>query len=135
MAEPTTPNRRQFLAWLGGAGLTLATFRGSARTRSRHVLIQRSSLAGFQYHHGKALWEQLQQGDALALHREPDNPYDRRAARVDWRDWKLGYVPRVENTAVAQMLNRGERLDAYVTSLSDGPRAWDRIELAIWMRV
>ncbi|MCO6440889.1 MAG: HIRAN domain-containing protein [Nitrococcus mobilis] len=44
--------------------------------------------------------------------REPANPHDPKAVRIDWHNQKLGYVPRDENTAISQMLDRGERLGA-----------------------
>jgi len=41
-----------------------------------HIVLQDSPLAGFQYYAGKALWPQMQVGDALTLIREPDNSHD-----------------------------------------------------------
>ncbi len=38
------------------------------------MLVQSSPLAGFQYYQGKALWDEMKVGDALALVREADNP-------------------------------------------------------------
>ena len=35
------------------------------------ILVQESPLAGFQFHHGKKLWDELKVGDALTLAREP----------------------------------------------------------------
>lgn len=131
MIETTSLNRRRFLAWLGGAGLTLASFRGNASKTSRPVLIQVSPLAGFQYHHGEALWDQLREGDSLALTREPENPHDQRAVRLDWHNWKLGYIPRIQNTAVAQMLDRGDTLQARITKLRKVSGAWDRVAFEI----
>ncbi|GAB4349407.1 MAG: hypothetical protein Kow006_11050 [Gammaproteobacteria bacterium] len=64
-------------------------------------------MAGFQYHDGEAIWEQLRVGQRLHLQREPDNRHDRRAVRIDWQGRKLGYLPRAENAAVSQMLERG----------------------------
>lgn len=63
--------------------------------------------------------------------REPQNPYDPRAVRVDWRGHKLGYVPRIENTAVAQMLDRGERLTARILQLRESHDPWERVRLVV----
>ena len=72
--------RRHFISLIGALLPGLAT----ARTRTQNTIpIQESPIAGFQYHHGKALWDQLAIGQPLTLHREPDNRYDRRAVRVD----------------------------------------------------
>ena len=44
-------------------------------------------------------------GDALALVREPDNPFDAAAIRLEWNGRKIGYVPRQENGALARELD------------------------------
>jgi hypothetical protein len=82
------------------------------------ILVQNSPLAGFQYYQGKELWGQIKVGDALALIREPDNPHDPSAVRVEWNVHKLGYVPRRENEAVARQLDRGNRLQARIVRLT-----------------
>lgn len=96
-----------------------------------HILIQDSPLAGFQYHAGKKAWPQLRVGDALTLVREPDNPHDRRAVRVDWRGLKLGYVPRRENEPVARMLDNGQPLTAHISRLAEGRDPWSRVRFQI----
>ncbi len=96
-----------------------------------HILLQDSPLAGFQYHAGKALWTQLAVGDALDLIREPDNPHDARAVRVEWRGHKLGYVPRRENADVARLMDGGQRLVARITRLADVRDPWSRVRFEI----
>lgn len=96
------------------------------------VTLQQSSLAGFQYHAGPSVWPQLRVGQPLSLVREPQNRHDPRAVAVYWRDHKLGYVPRVENTAVAQLLDRAERwLRACIVRLEDDPDPWERVEFLV----
>jgi len=131
MATPQPLNRRGFLVWLTGGAALLATARVHAAPQRSSVLIPRSPLAGFQYHHGEALWSMLHEGDPLTLVRETENPHDKRAVRVDWQGLKLGYVPRMENTAVAQMLDQGERLTASIVRLRASTNPWDRIILAV----
>jgi len=116
-------NKRAFLKRLFAtlAGLPLAS-RG-ARAAPRTVLLQESPLAGFQYYDGERLWPRLAAGQAVELRRNPRNPHDDRAVEI-WRaGHMLGHLPRVENTAVAQMLDRGEPLTARITTLnqSRGP--------------
>ena len=88
-------------------------------------------MAGFQYHKGERVWSTLREGDPLTLVREPANPYDRRAVRIDWQGQKLGYVPRTENVTVAQMLDRGERLEAVISRLQSSGGPWERLRVAI----
>ena len=98
---------------------------------NRELLIQQSPVAGFQYHDGEAVWPQLSVNDSLRLQREPENPYDRQAVAVYRDDFKLGYVPRAANTAVSQMMDRGERLSARVERLRESRDPWKRVELSI----
>ena len=123
--------RRTFIRSLLGMSAFLPLTRPARATRAATFLIQQSPLAGFQYYAGESLWSQLRAGDALQLVRESTNPYDPRAVRVDWRGQKLGYVPRLENTAVAQMLDRGEPLAARIERLRDDTNPWERIRFTI----
>jgi hypothetical protein len=54
----------------------------------------------------------------LALVREPNNPHDANAVAIYFQKDKLGYVPRGENSAIAQMLDRGERLSGTINQLT-----------------
>ena len=101
-----------------------------AETRA-HILLQDSPLAGFQYHDGKRLWGDMRVGDALVLVREPDNPYDANAIRVDWRGYKLGYVPRQENADIARLMDKGARLEARISRLIESRDPWQRVRFEI----
>jgi len=101
----------------------------------RNIELQRSPVAGFQYHQGASIWADLQVGDNLRLVREPENGYDERAVRVEWQTHKLGYVPRHENAAVCHLLDRGESVTADITALKLSNDPWDRIEFALYLTV
>lgn len=114
---------------LAAAGLAHADEPGT------RILVQNSPLAGFQFHEGKQLWKALKVGDALTLVREPDNPHDPRAVRVDWNGHVLGYVPRAENEAVARQLDRGNRLEARIVRLNKSRDPWKRIEFEVFLKL
>jgi hypothetical protein len=99
------------------------------------MLVQSSPLAGFRYYEGKALWDEMKIGDALALVREADNPHDANAVRVEWQGHHLGYVPRRENRAVALHMDRGGRVEARISKLQKHPNAWQRIEFEVFVRL
>jgi len=130
-------SRRAFLksltALVGSIALPIAAH-ASIRSRTWKTL-QTSPLAGFQYHSGEALWPQLAAGQPLTLTREADNRFDDRAVRVDWQGHKLGYIPRLDNAAVSQLLDRGERLEATIVGLKNGSNPWDRIKVEVRWRV
>lgn len=96
------------------------------------ILVQNSPLAGFQYYIGGAAWPEMKVGDDLALIREPDNPHDGNAVRVEWRGQKLGYLPRAENAAVAGELDRGARLEARISHLREHRNPWKRIGVDVF---
>lgn len=124
--------RTLFKSLLGAAalvpGLSVAA---KVAARPRSLLIQESPLAGFQYYQGQRVWPRLTVGQPLDLRREPDNPFDARAVAVWWHGRQLGYLPRNENTAVAQMLDRGERLEGRIAALSEQGGPWRRIRLSV----
>ncbi len=97
------------------------------------ILVQRSRLAGFQYHDAKAVMQDMRVGDLLTLVREPANPHDANAVRVDWNSHVLGYVPRRENAAVARQLDRGNRLQARIVRLSKHRDPRRRVEFEIFL--
>ena len=74
-------------------------------------------------------------GDALALVREPGNPHDARAVRIEWNGHMLGYVPRAENEALARQLDRGNKLEARIVRLTKHRDPWKRIEFEVFLRL
>jgi hypothetical protein len=124
---PSAPIR--FLLALGiGLALSLSALAGEVR-----ILVQSSPLAGFRYYAGETLWQEMREGDRLALIREADNPHDGNAVRIEWRGQKLGYLPRAENRAVAAALDGGEAVDARIARLRQHPNPWQRILIEVFV--
>lgn len=103
------------------------------RNKKRHVMLQESPLAGFQYYEGESLWYLLKEGDELNLLAEPTNPYDKRAVAIFWGRYKLGYIPRRDNAAISQLLSRKESLTANITGLNDSTNPWNRLSVSVWL--
>jgi len=97
------------------------------------LLVQSSPLAGFRHHAAGELWPQLRRGDELVLQREPCNPYDANAVRVEWRGRMLGYVPRRDNGALAWAMDRGERLRARISRLEPHRNPAKRVEFEVYV--
>ena len=95
------------------------------------IIVQRSPLAGFRHHDGRDAWPGMRTGDRLELVREPDNPYDANAVRVEWRGVKLGYVPRRDNAAVARQMDRGAPLEARIALLRENRNRSVRLEFEV----
>jgi len=66
-------------------------------------------------------------GDRLDLVREPENAFDPRAVRVDWRGVQIGHVPRIENLDLARLIDRGAPLEARILHLEDSRDPWQRL--------
>lgn len=88
-------------------------------------------MAGFQYYAGPNLWDRLRVGQPLDLAREHDNPYDRHAVRVDCNGEKLDYVPRIDNAAISQLMDRGQPVTARIAKLTASTDPWKRVELEV----
>ena len=97
------------------------------------VELQRSPVAGFQYHQGEAVWPLLAVGAQFDLVREPENTYDPRAVRIDWQGQNLGYVPRIDNAAVSHLLDSGHTVTAEIVALQVSHNPWDRVEFAVYL--
>ena len=114
-------SRRGFLAAAGGAGATALAGGAQAAGGPREVPLLRTYAAGAGRYCPPGAFARLAPGDALALRREPDNDYDARAVSI-WsvQGEKLGYVPRVENQALANLMDAGLVPVARVEGVSPG---------------
>lgn len=116
------------------AGLALlALWPEPGMAQQVRMLVQSSPLAGFRYHEAKAVFSDIRLGDRLELVREPNNPYDANAVRVEWRGKKLGYVPRRQNAALAWAMDRGEPVSARVSRLREHRNAQERIQFEVFV--
>jgi hypothetical protein len=114
------------------AGLALA-LAAAVHAQSVRMLVQSAPLAGIRHHDAAHLWNLLGVGDSLELVREPDNPHDPRAVRVEWRGRKLGYVPRRDNDAIAWGMDRGDTLRARISRIERRGAALRRIEFEVYV--
>lgn len=115
------------------AGALALLLAGGVAAQTPRILVQSSPLAGFRYYDAGALWEEMKVGDALTLVREPGNPYDANAVRVEWNGRKLGYVPQRDNADVARQLDRGAPLKARISRLQMSRSPSKRIEFEIYV--
>jgi hypothetical protein len=120
--------RKRFCKSLfGGMGV----FLGSHPVLAHKTVLQRSPVAGFQYHRGQAIWPFMRVGEQVSLVREGINSHDRNAIAVYFRNDKLGYVPQRENAMLAQMLDRGEKLQARISRLLEDENPWRRVQFQV----
>lgn len=125
--------RRDFIKGLLGAGSLVIPMGALAADKPTEngTLIQESCLAGFTHYMGESVWPLLSEGDPLALVREHDNAFDEQAVAVYWNNLQLGYVPRAQNTAIAQMLDRGAVLESCVMAKNETASPDQRLRFCI----
>ncbi len=104
----------------------------AAEVEQREIL-QVSPLAGFQHHAGAALFALMNVGDRLTLRREPDNPYDAKAVRVEWHGTQIGYAPRADNVDLARLMDRGTPVEARILHLQKARDPWKRVLIEIYL--
>lgn len=130
-------SRRIFLkslaSLLGGLALPAITYAKPEQVRWKTLQI--SPVAGFQYYQGESLWPQLGAGQFVDLIREASNPHDNRAVRIDWQGHQLGYIPRMDNAAISQLIDRGEKVSALIIGLKKSNNPWDRVMVEVQWRV
>jgi len=115
------------------AAALLAAASASVQAQQVRLLVQSSPLAGFRYHEAPGLFPELRVGDRLELVREPGNPHDPNAVRVEWRGRSLGYVPRRENSALAWAMDRGEPVGARISALRTHRNPRQRVEFEVFV--
>jgi len=113
----------------------LSALAAPAAAAEARIIVQESPLAGFQYYEGKALWEMMRVGDPLRLVREPQNPHDANAVRIEWRGEMLGYLPRRENADVARQMDLGAPVKARVVRLTEARNPWHRVRFEVYVEL
>jgi predicted secreted protein len=127
------PWRAGAAAWAIMAVLLAPAAAAAPESASSEIVVQVSLTAGLRYHEAKAVWDQMKIGDALTLVREPANPYDSNAVRVDWNGHQLGYVPRAENEVIARQMDRGNRLQARIANLTKYRNHRRKLEFEVFL--
>ena len=119
-------------AGLAGAALILLPAIGVAADGvGARIVVQNAPLAGFVYYDGKEVWDRMKRGDRLTLVRDPANPHDPNAVRIEWQGRMLGYVPRKDNADLARQMDHGARAEARVTELIKAANGRHRISYEI----
>jgi hypothetical protein len=114
------------------AVMVLTGTANAAEVVQREIL-QVSPLAGFQHYAGPALFALMNVGDRLTLRREPDNPYDAKAVRVEWHGTQIGYAPRADNVDLARLMDRGTPVEARILHLQKSRDPWKRVLIEVYL--
>lgn len=91
---------------------------GLAKEAGQNDFSFRADIAGLKYHEQEKIYHHLHEGTELRLVREYNNPFDEKAVAVYYRNFKLGFLPKVYNVTVSRMLDRGFVLKSFVSAIS-----------------
>lgn len=101
------------------------------RFDTRNILLLNAKVAGFRYYSGERVWTGIRPGDPVMLKREPGNPYDGRAVALYWHGEKLGYLPRVDNSVIAGLLDQGASVDAHIARKNLTQDPWEKLVVKV----
>lgn len=97
---------------LGAGGLILSA---NSFIQAMPVKIYDNHVRGLSHYHFKDLKGVIKEGGEIQLVREPENHYDSFAAQVNFGVYKIGYIAAYENIVLANMIDAGVKLIAYVS--------------------
>lgn len=116
------------------------------------IFLYGTEIAGTSYRENIAeLYHSIEEGDLLTLIREPENPYDEYAIRIDVdadgkpgydpretdlddKSHMLGYVPRMHNRILARLMDAGKLLYGVVRHKEINNGSYYNIVVKIYMR-
>jgi hypothetical protein len=98
------------------------------------VFLFTTSIAGYQYYAGERVEKFYVRNARLELKAEEENPHDINAIEVFYEGFKLGYIPRGENTILANLLRHGKQLFAEVENFNPQKYPWERVICKVYMK-
>lgn len=100
----------------------------------RDIYLFDTYVAGTTHIEGiEALASSLREGDRLVFYREPDNPHDPQAIRIETLEKKkIGYVPRRDNVVFSRLMDAGKLLFAKVEE-KEMRGNWLKIDIKIFL--
>lgn len=100
----------------------------------RDIYLFDTFVAGTSYIEGiDAIGLNLKEDDRLVFYREPENPHDPQAIRIETLDKiKIGYVPRRDNVVFSRLMDAGKVLFAKIVK-KETEGTWLKITIQIFL--
>ncbi|MBN2134276.1 MAG: HIRAN domain-containing protein [Acidobacteria bacterium] len=125
-------NRRDFLKSVGFAAVIIPAYDSSISVLNKPLLLE-FPIAGYQYYKGTEYETFLKEDEKIILLREPENPYDEKAVAVYFKHIKLGYIPRIDNKVIANLLDRGINILGMISKFIKDNPTWDRVWVNLFL--
>lgn len=124
-------NRSDFLKAFG-LGATAIVLPTNSFLQSHSVKIYDNYVRGLNYYQFSKIDKLIKEGDSLYLKRESDNIYDSFAIEIYYLDNKLGYIAAYENIVLANMMDAGVKLSAFVTKMNSYRIIYEALAIGIF---
>lgn len=123
-------NRTDFLKslGLGASGLILPL---NPLISTQAVKIYDNYIRGLTHYDFRKISKEIKEGDEVQLLREADNMYDSFAIQVNLAEQRLGYLAAYENIVLANMIDAGVGLRAFIShkDLKRDAQEWLAVEV------
>lgn len=96
-----------------------------------NILLLQAKVAGFRYYRGENVLQYINSSDPITLKRESQNPYDHKAVALYWRNEKMVYIPKSDNSVIADLLDQGAPLNANIRKKNSSPAPRERLEVRV----
>ncbi len=116
---------------LTAKGLTKPAFTFTEEEKTTALL--KCCIAGYAYYQGEKVIDQLHPDLKLELKREPENPYDNKAIAIYFKNQKLGFIPRVNNKVIANIMDQKMPVFAKILKINPGNDVWDKVKVEVLM--
>ncbi|MBO6517798.1 MAG: HIRAN domain-containing protein [Bacteroidia bacterium] len=115
---------------LGASGVVLPS--GLARVKNEPVRVYDGFLRSIMYYGFVDLKERIGVGDELTMKRDHDNVYDAFAIAIHWKGVKIGYLATYENMVIANLLDSGISMKAYVSKIDLSANPKNALAIAVF---
>ena len=117
---------------LGAAGIILP---GIQNLGSKKIKIYDNYLKGIAHYDYKNVMEFIKEGDEVSLKRDFDNHHDSFAIEVHFEKRKLGYIAAYENIVLANLLEQGVGLKAFVSKKHKSGSQYNDVAIEVYAEV
>ena len=98
------------------------------------IILEKFVVAGYMYYNGELVEDALVRGTNLILVREPLNPHDNNAIALYFDDIKIGFIPRKQNSTIANMMDGGVPVMAQIISVQDFQTDFHQVRAFAYMK-
>lgn len=99
------------------------------------VFFKSFHVAGFAYHEGAYVFEELKIGSIIDLKRESNNHHDENAIEMRFNSKKIGYVPKEHNAEMAAIMKAGHDIfEVVVQQLKPQTHPERQVKVAVFIK-